>query len=148
MRFCFAWVAAATLAATVSAYAQDNKPVKPTRVIHDLYFEDTLQTVDPDKIFVADLASALKGGGSKVDFDYRWDAKTAAGGLDVVPEAEAGDSARVRAEFFKSGKTGKVLYSVCKTKDGGWLIKDAAVPGKWTLRNLMGLPAAETVAGC
>ncbi len=140
--------AAISLVAAASAYAQDKKPAKPTGVVYDLYFEDTLQTVNPEKIFVADLASALKGSPEKVNFDYRWDAKTPAGGLDVVEEGAAGDSARVRADFFRAGKAGKVVYSLCKAEDGAWRIKDAAVPGKWTLRQLAGVPAAETVTGC
>src|SRR3712207_3692110 len=128
MRVVLACAAMVSLVAAGTADAQDKKPAKPTGVVYDLYFEDTLQTVNPEKIFVADLASALKASRGKVGFDYRWDAKTPAGGLDVVEEGAAGDSAKVRADFFRAGKPGKVVYSVCKAEDGACRIKDASVP--------------------
>src|SRR3712207_81459 len=92
MRVVLACAAMVSLVAAGTAYAQDKKPAKPTGVVYDLYFEDTLQTVNPEKIFVPDLASVLKASPAKVDFDYRWDAKTPAGGLDVVEEGAAGDT--------------------------------------------------------
>ena len=132
----------AVLATTCGAAAAQEKPMKPHWVVQDLYVEDTLQSFDPGKYFVADLAEALKAGG-KVDFDYRFDAKSVGGGVEFTTEAVNGKAGKIRADFLRTGKAGpgKVVYDICQRDDGSWLVQDAAVPGKWRLRQLVGLPA-------
>ena len=133
--------AAALLAGTVQAQS------KPDAIVKDLYVEWTAADLDPDKYFVKDVAEALKP--KPIEFDYRFDTKsTDVGGVDFTNEQVADASGRIRADFMVGKKKSKVLYTVCKREDGTWRVKDAASPGKWTLRELLKLPAADSVAGC
>jgi hypothetical protein len=142
VRFFSACAAAAALVAGPVA-AQS----VPDGVVKDLYVEWTSNDLDPEKYFVTDVAAALKP--KPIDFDYRFDTKsTDVGGVEFTREAVAEASGRVRADFLQGKKKAKVVYTVCKRDDGSWRVKDAAVPGKWTLRELLKLPAAETVPGC
>ena len=142
VRFAIACVAAFGVAAGAQA-----QTVHPDTVVKDLYVEWSAADLDPDKYFVKDVAEALRP--KPIDFDYRFDTKsTDVGGVDFTREAVADASGRVRADFMVGKKKSKVVYVVCKREDGAWRVKDAAVPGKWTLRELLKLPAADSVAGC
>ncbi len=142
VRFVFACAAAAALLAG-AAQAQG----KPDAIVKDLYVEWTAADLDPEKYFVKDVAEALKPG--PIDFDFRFDTKsTDVGGVDFTTEQAADAAGRIRADFMVGKKKSKVLYTVCKREDGSWRVKDAASPGKWTLRELLKLPAADSVPGC
>jgi len=145
VRVVFACAAGAALLAG-GAQAQP-APSKADGVVKDLYVEWTARDIQPDKYFVKDIAEALKP--DAVDFDYRFDTKsTDVGGVDFTTEQAADAAGRIRADFMVGKKKSKVLYTVCKREDGTWRVKDASVPGKWTLRSLLKLPAAESVSGC
>ena len=142
VRFVMAVASAAALLGG-AAQAQGN----PDGIVKDLYVEWTAKDLDPDKYFVKDVAEALKP--KPLDFDYRFDTKsTDVGGVDFTTEQAAEAAGRIRADFIVGKKKSKVLYTVCKREDGTWRVKDAAVPGKWTLREMLKLPAADSVAGC
>ena len=142
VRFVMAVASAAALLAG-AAQAQG----KPDAIVKDLYVEWTAKDLDPEKYFVQDVADALKP--KPIDFDYRFDTKsTDVGGVDFTTEQAADAAGRIRADFIVGKKKSKVLYTVCKREDGTWRVKDAAVPGKWTLREMLKLPAADSVAGC
>ena len=146
VRVVFAFAAGAALLAG-GAQAQTPSPSKADTVVKDLYVEWTSADLDPDKYFVKDVAEALKP--KPIDFDYRFDTKsTDVGGVDFATEQAADAAGRIRADFMVGKKKSKVLYTVCKREDGSWRVKDAASPGKWTLRELLKLPAADSVAGC
>jgi len=142
VRYVFAFAAAAALlGGTVQAQT------KPDAIVKDLYVEWTAADLDPEKYFVKDVAEALKP--KPIDFDYRFDTKsTDVGGVDFTTEQAADAAGRVRADFMVGKKKAKVLYTVCKREDGAWRVKDAQAPGKWTLRELLKLPAADAVTGC
>ncbi|HEX8568762.1 MAG TPA: hypothetical protein VF699_02405 [Caulobacteraceae bacterium] len=145
VRFVFACAAAAALLA--GAVQAQTKAEKADGIVKDLYVEWTAADLDPEKYFVKDVAEALKP--KPIDFDYRFDTKsTDIGAVDFASEQVADASGRIRADFMVGKKKSKVLYTVCKREDGTWRVKDAAVPGKWTLRDLLKLPAADSVAGC
>ena len=145
VRVVFACAAgAALLAGGVQAQPA---PSKADGVVKDLYVEWTSADLDPDKYFVKDVADALKP--KPIDFDYRFDTKsTDIGAVGFASEQVADATGRIRADFTVGKKKSKVLYTVCKREDGTWRVKDAAVPGKWTLRELLKLPAADSVPGC
>ena len=145
VRFVLACVASlGVLAGTGQAQTKGDLP---DSVVKDLYVEWAATDIDPDKYFVKDVAEALKP--KPIDFDYRFDTKsTDVGGVDFTREAVADASGRVRADFMVGKKKSKVVYVVCKREDGAWRVKDAASPGKWTLRELLKLPPADSVAGC
>ena len=142
VRFVSACAAALALVAG-SAGAQ----TPPDGIVKDLYVEWKAADLDPEKYFVKDVAEALKP--KPIDFDYRFDTKSEdVGGVDFTREAVADASGRIRADFSVGKKRQKVLYTVCKREDGAWRVKDASSPGKWTLRELLKLPPADSVAGC
>ena len=143
VRFVFACAAAAALLAG-GVQAQTSKA---DAIVKDLYVEWAAKDIVPEKYFVKDVAEALKP--TAIDFDYRFDTKsTDVGGVDFTTEQAADAAGRVRADFMVGKKKSKVLYTVCKREDGTWRVKDAASPGKWTLRELLKLPPAESVSGC
>ena len=145
VRFVFAFAAGAVLLA--GAVQAQPKADKADAIVKDLYVEWTAADLDPEKYFVKDVADALKP--KPIDFDYRFDTKsTDVGAVDFTSEQVSDAAGRIRADFNVGKKKSKVLYTVCKREDGTWRVKDAASPGKWTLRELLKLPAADSVSGC
>ena len=95
------------------------------------------------------LSGTVQAQPKPVDFDYRFDTKsTDVGAVDFTNELVADATGRIRADFMVGKKKAKVLYTVCKREDGEWRVKDATSPGKWTLRELVKLPPADSVPGC